>query len=168
MRDLDIEHFDADSVTLVWTKPAHEGNRDDLFYTVRCERCSSSVIYTPAKTNLQTTKVTLTNLAPLTSYTVEIIAENGVSAVDPRFTKSDSKSFKTLASDSETQAEIQAVCDNSVPLSVPLNVLSQWGSFSVTKTWWQVIGFVLKSRCQNDVYYINGTMLCHVLIDLIS
>ena len=80
-----------------------------MFYTVRCDRCSSSVRYSPSQTNLQETTVTLTGLVPRTSYKVEILAENGVSSVDPVNTNAREVSFITLGSDSETQAQIQAV-----------------------------------------------------------
>lgn len=85
--------------------PEFLGARKDLFYTVKCDKCSASVAYAPGKTNFNERSVTLSNLVPKTDYTVEIIAENGVSGVARR---SDAKitqlSFVTLKSGSSPQA----------------------------------------------------------------
>lgn len=70
----------ADSVILSWETPEYLGHRSDLFYTVECDRCSALVIYSPKQSEFTTNSVTLKNLVPETTYTVSILAENGVSA----------------------------------------------------------------------------------------
>lgn len=109
VRELRVENLSADSVTLTWQTPAYNGNRDDLFYTVKCERCSTSVTFAPGKTNLKTNTVTLTNLLPKSSYAVEVIAENGVSGVAPKPNDRPEVAFITLGSGAETLAEITQV-----------------------------------------------------------
>ena len=48
---------------------------------VRCVACSSSVRFSPSTDTFPVTYVTVTGLAPLTSYRFEVYSENGVSKV---------------------------------------------------------------------------------------
>lgn len=46
--------------------------RSDLYYHVVCIQCSTNVVFSPGSDIFNETKVTLTNLEPVTSYTIEI------------------------------------------------------------------------------------------------
>lgn len=71
---------DQSSVLLSWLPPRYLGGRNDTFYRVSCDTCSSSVAYVPSQQGFTDTKVTVTGLSPVTTYTFKVYAENGVSS----------------------------------------------------------------------------------------
>ncbi|KAF6032810.1 hypothetical protein EB796_008855 [Bugula neritina] len=119
VRNLKVQTLNADTVTISWQPPSSLGGRSDLYYTVRCERCSTSVTYSPSRTQLTETSVTLSNLVPKTSYNVQIVAENGVYQVATPASTAPEVSFVTLES-------------GSTPLAVPRKVESTSQSLSIT------------------------------------
>jgi len=109
VRNLKVQTLNADTVTISWQPPSSLSGRSDLYYTVRCERCSASVTYSPSRTQLTETSVTLSSLVPKTSYSVQIVAENGVYQVATPASTAPEVSFVTLES-------------GSTPLAVPRKV----------------------------------------------
>ena len=77
------------SATLSWQPPINDGGRrDDLFYTVKYKTLQEqqSTYYSP----ITDTSVTVTHLAPLTTYTFTVVAENKISEEFPvEFPESD-------------------------------------------------------------------------------
>ncbi|XP_017033637.1 ephrin type-B receptor 1-B isoform X4 [Drosophila kikkawai] len=55
--------------------------RSDIVYKIRCSTCGSNVMYNPATDTFNETKITITNLEPVTTYTVQIHATNSVTLV---------------------------------------------------------------------------------------
>ncbi|KAI1231257.1 Ephrin type-A receptor 10, partial [Lamprotornis superbus] len=82
------------SLVLEWSAPADAGGRSDLTYSLwcgrcpsvpqgHCEQCGSRVGFVPQQTGLVERTVTLLNLLPHATYTIRVLALNGVSAVSP-------------------------------------------------------------------------------------
>ena len=63
---------------LTWQPPRYLGGRTDLVYRVQCDLCAG-VTYAPGRSALNQTKVTISNLNPSTTYSIQVFAENGVS-----------------------------------------------------------------------------------------
>ena len=96
-RDLTSE-VNESRVNLSWMAPASRGDRDDLFYEVQCESCSSqsgtdckkcpsNVIITP-NWRVSTNNVQVSNLDPAQFYRLKVISKNGVSKIsssDPEY-----------------------------------------------------------------------------------
>lgn len=75
---LTVGYVDQNVVMLTWQPPRYLGGRSDLVYRVQCDLCVG-VTYSPARSSLNQTKVTISNLNPSTSYSIQVYAENGVS-----------------------------------------------------------------------------------------
>lgn len=69
---------------LTWQPPRYLGGRNDLVYRIQCDLCVG-VTYSPSRTSINQTKVTISNLNPSTTYNIQIYAENGVSDRELRF-----------------------------------------------------------------------------------
>ena len=67
------------SVTLSWEPPASSGGREDVFYTIKYKTSKEELFnyYSPTPP-ITGTSVTFDSLAPLTTYTFMVVAENGV------------------------------------------------------------------------------------------
>ena len=68
------------SAILSWHPPIFNGGREDLFYIVKYKASQEQqfTYYSPSPP-ITDTSVTVPSLAPLTTYTFMIVAENGVS-----------------------------------------------------------------------------------------
>ena len=68
------------SAILSWNPPIFNGGREDLFYIVKYKASHEQqfTYYSPSPP-ITDTFVTVTSLAPLTTYTFVIVAQNGVS-----------------------------------------------------------------------------------------
>lgn len=71
---------DQSSVLLSWLPPRYLGGRNDTFFRVSCDKCGTGVAYAPSQQGFSDTKVTVTGLSPVTTYTFKVYAENGVSS----------------------------------------------------------------------------------------
>lgn len=135
VRDLKIKELTYESVTLTWQTPDFLGGRADLFYTVICDKCSASVIYTPAKTEFNRNTVTITRLLSKTAYTVEIVAENGVSSSARHTEKTASVAFVTLKSGTVEPDDPIKVRKNSANT---LLMSKRWGDV-ILWMWWKTV-----------------------------
>ncbi|KAG9353135.1 hypothetical protein JZ751_017711 [Albula glossodonta] len=80
-------HNAVGKIELSWSPPADTGERDDVDYSVTCERCEGddclpcgeSVRFEPGSTGLQDTWVSVSELEPHLNYTFTVEARNGVS-----------------------------------------------------------------------------------------
>ncbi|XP_030566577.1 ephrin type-B receptor 1-B isoform X1 [Drosophila novamexicana] len=86
--NLTLLFVDQTSAIISWTAPTKEDAllingiekyRTDVVYKIRCSMCNSNVMFNPSTDTFNETKITLTNLDPVTTYTVQIHATNGVS-----------------------------------------------------------------------------------------
>ncbi|RWS29960.1 ephrin type-A receptor 4-like protein, partial [Leptotrombidium deliense] len=75
--------IDQSTVTLSWSSPKYLGGRNDTLYRVECEGCPSSVAYVPSQDAITETRVTISGLSSLSTFTFLVYAENGVSGHDP-------------------------------------------------------------------------------------
>ncbi|KAJ8371012.1 hypothetical protein SKAU_G00110400 [Synaphobranchus kaupii] len=77
---------------LSWSPPSDTGGRDDVTYSVACERCEGTVCqpcgdkvrFDPGPSGLQDTRVGAGDLEPLLNYTFTVEARNGVSQFSAR------------------------------------------------------------------------------------
>ncbi|KAH8376029.1 hypothetical protein KR093_005601, partial [Drosophila rubida] len=88
--NLTLLFIDQTSAIISWNAPAIDQDfrskangigkfRSDVVYKIRCTMCSANVMFNPSTDTFNETKVTLTNLDPVTTYTVQIHAANGIS-----------------------------------------------------------------------------------------
>ncbi|KAL7726690.1 hypothetical protein ACLKA6_012769 [Drosophila palustris] len=85
--NLTLLFVDQTSAIISWSAPAKDDSllangmdkyRSDVVYKIRCTMCSSNVMFNPSTDTFNETKLTLTNLDPVTTYTVQIHATNGI------------------------------------------------------------------------------------------
>ncbi|XP_012160825.1 ephrin type-B receptor 1-B isoform X2 [Ceratitis capitata] len=89
--NLTLLFVDQTSAILSWNAPAKDFSilshlkineyHNDILYKVRCLSCLSNVVFNPATDTFNETKLTLTNLEPVTTYTIQIHSLNGVSYI---------------------------------------------------------------------------------------
>ena len=85
--NLSLLFIDQTSAVFSWNSPAkvsddHLPNqhfRNDVVFRVKCTSCANNVIFNPSTDIFNETKFTLTNLEPVTSYTIQIHSLNGPS-----------------------------------------------------------------------------------------
>lgn len=77
--NLTVVFADQFSVTLSWHPPQKTGGRTDITYRVQCLNCGPTAEFKPASEGLNTTRVTVIGLDPVTEYKFQVFAENGVS-----------------------------------------------------------------------------------------
>ena len=67
------------SVTLLWKPPISNGGREDVFYKIKYKTSQEEqfTYYSPTPPITGTSAI-VTSLAPLTTYTFMVIAENGI------------------------------------------------------------------------------------------
>ncbi|XP_076315246.1 ephrin type-A receptor 4-like isoform X2 [Tachypleus tridentatus] len=78
-RNLTVDFVDQSTVVLSWQAPSYVGGRTDMSYRVACDACGNAVSYIPSQQGFNDTKVTISGLNPVTTYRLQIFAENGVS-----------------------------------------------------------------------------------------
>lgn len=85
--NLTLLFIDQTSVILSWNPPMRTGDdhmtdhsfRNDVVFRVKCLTCTNNVVFNPSTDIFNDTKLTLTNLEPVTTYTVQIHSINGPS-----------------------------------------------------------------------------------------
>ncbi|XP_055857939.1 ephrin type-B receptor 1-B isoform X3 [Episyrphus balteatus] len=106
--NLTLLFVDQTSAILSWNTPQRASDeqldtkfRSDIVFKVKCAFCSSNVVFNPATETFNETKLTLTNLEPVTPYTIQIHSMNGISyAVNPDSDSSDGENGTSSASES--------------------------------------------------------------------
>ncbi|XP_035988095.1 LOW QUALITY PROTEIN: ephrin type-A receptor 2 [Fundulus heteroclitus] len=88
-RDLVARHsqLSPSELVLFWQPPENTGGRNDITYSVECQRCEGSLCqpcgerirYNPANTGLTDTKVSVSELDPYFNYTFTVEVHSGVS-----------------------------------------------------------------------------------------
>lgn len=158
--NLTLLFVDHISAILSWNAPVRENAaadnantiyRSDIVYKVVCSSCSSNVVLTPSTDTFNETKLTLTNLEPVTTYTIQIHSMNGVSYVMENGTAAnDSDKDQRTTSDSFSSEENGGgKQDNEIPLmptptsTIPhgSNINNQPIDLSQIKTEWDEITF---------------------------
>lgn len=84
---LTVGYVDQNVIMLTWQEPKYKGGRNDLVYRIQCDLCVG-VTYSPGRSSLNQTKVTISNLNPSTTYNIQVYAENGVSDRELRYAAS--------------------------------------------------------------------------------
>ncbi|XP_034139286.1 ephrin type-B receptor 1-B isoform X2 [Drosophila guanche] len=89
--NLTLLFVDQTSAILSWSAPTRNESQlvegpgqlhsyhSDVVYKIRCSMCSPNVMFNPSTDTFNETKITLTNLDPVTTYTVQIHSTNGIS-----------------------------------------------------------------------------------------
>lgn len=84
--NLTLLFMDQTSAILSWNAPQRPTNelydskyRSDIVFKVKCSACSSNVVFIPATETFNDTKLTINNLEPVTTYTIQIHALNSIS-----------------------------------------------------------------------------------------
>ncbi|XP_014233139.1 ephrin type-B receptor 1-B isoform X2 [Trichogramma pretiosum] len=78
-QNLTVNFVDQSTVILSWNAPHILGGRLDTTYRVECDVCNSAVKYIPSTEIFNDTKITITGLNAVTTYSFKVYAENGVS-----------------------------------------------------------------------------------------
>lgn len=89
--NLTLLFIDQTSAILSWNAPVRSPSehldpkyRSNIVFRAKCPTCSSNVVFNPSTDTFNDTKLTLTNLDPVSTYTVQIHSHNGISyAVNP-------------------------------------------------------------------------------------
>lgn len=79
----------AGKLLLSWSPPENTGGRDDVTYSIECQRCEGTacqpcgekIRYEPTNVGLTDTKVSVSDLDAHLNYTFTVEAHNGVSLV---------------------------------------------------------------------------------------
>lgn len=84
--NLTLLFVDQTSAILSWNAPVRPVNelydskyRSDIVFRVKCPTCNSNVVFIPASETFNETKLTINNLEPVTSYTIQIHSLNSIS-----------------------------------------------------------------------------------------
>lgn len=84
--NLTLLFMDQTSAILSWNAPQKSTTelydskyRSDIVFKVKCPVCNSNVVFIPATETFNDTKLTINNLEPVTTYTIQIHALNSVS-----------------------------------------------------------------------------------------
>lgn len=85
--NLSLLFIDQTSAILSWNPPAkptedhllNQQFKNDVVFRVRCTSCANNVLFNPSSEVFNDTKLTLTNLEPVTTYTIQIHSLNGPS-----------------------------------------------------------------------------------------
>lgn len=82
--NLTLIFMDQTSAILSWNspvvKPIDETKfRNEIVFKTKCQACNANVVFNPATETFNETKLTLTNLEPVTTYTIQIHSINGIS-----------------------------------------------------------------------------------------
>uniref|UniRef100_A0A8D8YG78 receptor protein-tyrosine kinase n=1 Tax=Cacopsylla melanoneura TaxID=428564 RepID=A0A8D8YG78_9HEMI len=78
-QNLTVNFVDQSTVTLSWNPPSFQGGRTDTVYKVVCDACGPSNM--PPAAEFNETKITISGLSPVTTYTFKVLSENGVSSL---------------------------------------------------------------------------------------
>ena len=71
-------------VTLLWEPPISSGGRRDVFYVIKYKTSQEEQFtYNSPTPPITNTSATIYSLAPLTTYTLMVVAENGVTQEYP-------------------------------------------------------------------------------------
>ncbi|XP_055922220.1 ephrin type-B receptor 1-B isoform X2 [Eupeodes corollae] len=119
--NLTLLFVDQTSAILSWNTPQRALDeqldtkfRSDIVFKVKCASCSSNVVLNPSTETFNETKLTLTNLEPVTPYTIQIHSMNGISyAVNPDNDTSDGDNGTSNASDSVSDKSTSSSDDGS-------------------------------------------------------
>lgn len=84
--NLTLLFIDQTSAILSWNTPIRSQDehidseyRSDVAFKVKCLSCTSNVVFNPTSETFSESKLTLTNLDPVTTYTVQVHSLNGPS-----------------------------------------------------------------------------------------
>uniref|UniRef100_A0A8C6LG35 receptor protein-tyrosine kinase n=1 Tax=Nothobranchius furzeri TaxID=105023 RepID=A0A8C6LG35_NOTFU len=112
-------HLPAGKLLLSWNPPEYTGGRDDITYSVLCQRCESfeckpcgeKIRYDPASMGLTVTRVSVSELDAHFNYTFTVEAHSGVSVL-----------FSTFDKNPQTIASMRLVERDSTSLSLSWDV----------------------------------------------
>uniref|UniRef100_A0A2M4AKF5 Putative tyrosine kinase eph ephrin receptor family n=1 Tax=Anopheles triannulatus TaxID=58253 RepID=A0A2M4AKF5_9DIPT len=104
--NLTLLFIDQTSAILSWNAPQRAPDeqldpvfRSDIVFRVKCAACTSNVVFNPSSETFNDTKLTLTNLEPVTTYTVQIHSQHGLSypIVNPEAPGSGGGTFENVS-----------------------------------------------------------------------
>jgi Eph receptor B1 len=83
--NLSLLFIDQTSAVLSWNPPGKQSDdhlpnqqfRNDVVFRVKCSSCANNVVFNPSSDVFNETKLTLTNLEPVTTYTIQVHSLNG-------------------------------------------------------------------------------------------
>lgn len=84
--NLTLLFMDQTSAIISWNAPKRSLDEQtdkkyhsDIVFKVKCPTCNSNAVFNPSSDTFNDTKLTLTNLEPVTTYTIQIHSMNGIS-----------------------------------------------------------------------------------------
>ena len=181
--NLTLLFVDHISAILSWNVPIREhvaidtNNQNskyssDIVYKVVCSSCSSNVVFTPSADTFNDTKLTLTNLEPVTTYTIQIHSMNGVSYIienataDEKNHKNSNESFGNQDKEENSKSVEDNIIGNNVKVTTVNNNqpidLSQ-----LTTEWAEIVFTTTESAIQSTVSNVRVVSTTSTVIDLI-
>ncbi|XP_039967982.1 ephrin type-B receptor 1-B isoform X1 [Bactrocera tryoni] len=178
--NLTLLFVDQTSVILSWNVPIRELSessfslkktkyRSEILYKVRCLSCSSNVVYNPASDSFNETKLTLTNLEPVTTYTIQIHSLNGLSSLmdtDNNYndTSEDNKNTAQFGSFNATPENPLKSTNVKSPVSL---VNNQAFDLNQIKTEYAEITFKTESAILSTVFNVRVVATTSREVDLV-
>ncbi|KAI8116321.1 Ephrin type-B receptor 2 [Lucilia cuprina] len=177
--NLTLLFVDHISAILSWNTPVRDHTvdnnqnskyRSDIVYKVVCASCSSNVVFTPSADTFNDTKLTLTNLEPVTTYTIQIHSMNGVSYIienataDEKSQKNSNESFSNLDKDETSKSSDDVLIGNKASSS---NNNQQIDLSQITTEWAEIVFTTTESAIQSTVSNVRIVLTTSNEIDLI-
>ncbi|XP_054745645.1 ephrin type-B receptor 1-like [Anastrepha obliqua] len=173
--NLTLLFVDQTSAILSWNGPTKEVSesfhvksnnyRSDIVYKVRCISCSANVVYNPATDTFNETKLTLTNLEPVTTYTIQIHSLNGISYIFDSDSRNDSSDYNNSITTSSGEPESPLLTNNLKSPVVLVN--TQPFDLSQIKTEYAEIIFTTESAILSTVFNVRVVATTNKEVDLV-
>ncbi|KAM7341350.1 eph receptor tyrosine kinase isoform 2-T2 [Cochliomyia hominivorax] len=175
--NLTLLFVDHISAILSWNIPVRDyavvdnnsKYRSDIVYKVVCASCSSNVVFTPSADTFNDTKLTLTNLEPLTTYTIQIHSMNGVSYIIENATTNEKTQINANESYSNQDKDESSKNGDVIVIGKPTsNTNNQNIDLSqVTTEWAEIIFTTTESALQSTVTNVRVISTTSTEVDLV-
>lgn len=178
--NLTLLFVDQTSAILSWNVPIREFSesslslkknkyRSEIVYKVRCLSCSSNVVYNPASDSFNETKLTLNNLEPVTTYTIQIHSLNGLSSLldaDNNYNDTSEDNNNTAKFGSFDATPENPLMSTNVKSTVTL-VNNQAFDLNQIKTEYAEITFKTESAILSTVFNVRVVATTNREVDLV-
>lgn len=172
--NLTLLFMDQTSAILSWTQPQppsaltaaaaaaaatsdeHQRYRNDIVFRVRCAACSANVVLNPSSDTFNDTKLTLTNLEQVTTYTVQIHSLNGVSYLRNALGNDSDDNVSAVSSGSAGSSSANGGAPNDETVNA-----------AAIKTEYAELTFTTESAIQSAVFNVRILTVTSKEVDLV-
>ncbi|XP_037925569.1 ephrin type-B receptor 1-B isoform X3 [Hermetia illucens] len=168
--NLTLLFMDQTSAILSWNAPIRQPDemvdskyRTDVVFKVKCPLCNSNVVLNPSTETFNDTKLTLTNLEPVTTYTVQVHSMNGISYPVSTSDSNDTDSEGTSGSSGSASVISSVIDDKNAKYS------SEYpdDTATVIKTEYAEITFTTESAILSTVFNVRIVSISSREVDLV-